>query len=136
MTIFHQYGNIYRNSDGLSRWALENKGENPEWVPQEDNHIKAIFVTEIGIEFVNKVKECYRMERNCHILCQLYMKDFEEPSLYSKIVEVWKKAYEEGRFHLLDGIIYHRTKNTCVMTLKDRGLINTVLHECHDSVIS
>ncbi|MBW0525672.1 hypothetical protein O181_065387 [Austropuccinia psidii MF-1] len=47
-----------------------------------------------------------------------------------------KQAYDEGRFHPLDRIIYHRTKNKCVMTLKDRTLINTTLHEFHDSVLS
>ncbi|MBW0549479.1 hypothetical protein O181_089194 [Austropuccinia psidii MF-1] len=61
------------------------------------------------------------------------MKDCKEPSLSSKLDEMWKKAYDEGRFHLLDGILYHRTKHICVMALADRTLINTILHECHDS---
>ncbi|MBW0538485.1 hypothetical protein O181_078200 [Austropuccinia psidii MF-1] len=62
------------------------------------------------------------------------MKDCKDPSLSSKLDERWKKAYDEGRFHLLDGILYHRTKHTCVMSLTDRTLIDTILHECHDSV--
>ncbi|MBW0558029.1 hypothetical protein O181_097744 [Austropuccinia psidii MF-1] len=62
------------------------------------------------------------------------MKDCKDPSLSSKLDETWKKAYDEGRFHLLDGILYHRTKHTCVMALTDRTLIDTILHECHDSV--
>ncbi|MBW0551738.1 hypothetical protein O181_091453 [Austropuccinia psidii MF-1] len=62
------------------------------------------------------------------------MKDCGEPSLSSKLYEIWKKAYDEGIFHLLGGILYHRTKHTCVMALADRTLINTILHECHDSV--
>ncbi|MBW0542508.1 hypothetical protein O181_082223 [Austropuccinia psidii MF-1] len=76
------------------------------------------------------------MYKNCHILCQLLMKHFKDQSLSSKPDEIWNKEYYEGRFHLLDGILYHRTKHTCVMTLKDRTLINTILHECHDSVSS
>ncbi|MBW0546932.1 hypothetical protein O181_086647 [Austropuccinia psidii MF-1] len=60
------------------------------------------------------------------------MKDCKVPSLSSKLDEIWKKAYDEGRFHLLDGILYHRDKHTCVMALTDRTLINTILHECHD----
>ncbi|MBW0543064.1 hypothetical protein O181_082779 [Austropuccinia psidii MF-1] len=47
--------------------------------------------------------------------------------------ELLKNAYDEGRLHLLDEIIYHRTKHTCVMTLTDRALINTILHELHNS---
>ncbi|MBW0530418.1 hypothetical protein O181_070133 [Austropuccinia psidii MF-1] len=103
-------GNIHKISDGLSRWAQENTPENAAWVPQEEHHIEGICVTDIGTELFNQVKESY------------------------KIDEIWKKAYDEGRFHLLDGILYHRTKHTCAMALTDRTLINTILHECHYSV--
>ncbi|MBW0567876.1 hypothetical protein O181_107591 [Austropuccinia psidii MF-1] len=61
------------------------------------------------------------------------MKDCKDPSLSSKLDEIWKKAYDEGRFHLLDGILYHRAKHTCAMASTDRTLINTILHEFHDS---
>ncbi|MBW0542413.1 hypothetical protein O181_082128 [Austropuccinia psidii MF-1] len=74
------------------------------------------------------------MDKNCHILCQLLMKDCKDPTLSSKMDEIWKKAYDEGIFHPLDGILYHKTKHTCVMTSTDGTLINTILHECHDSV--
>ncbi|MBW0527557.1 hypothetical protein O181_067272 [Austropuccinia psidii MF-1] len=74
------------------------------------------------------------MDNNCHILSHLLMKDCKDPSLSSKLDEEWKKAYDEGIFHLLDGILYHRTKLTCGMALKDGTLIHTILHECHESV--
>ncbi|MBW0552886.1 hypothetical protein O181_092601 [Austropuccinia psidii MF-1] len=61
------------------------------------------------------------------------MKDCKDPSLSSNPGETWKKAYDEGRFHLLDGILYHRTKPTGAMALTDRALINIILHECHES---
>ncbi|MBW0529638.1 hypothetical protein O181_069353 [Austropuccinia psidii MF-1] len=64
------------------------------------------------------------------------MKDFKDPSLSSKLDEIWAKADYEGRFHLLDGILYHRTKHKCVIALTDRTLISTILHELHDSVAS
>ncbi|MBW0548481.1 hypothetical protein O181_088196, partial [Austropuccinia psidii MF-1] len=134
MTIVHKSGNIHKKEDGLSRWAVANTPENPAWVPQGDDHIEGICVTDIGTEFFNQVKESFKMDKNCHILCQLLMKDCKDPSLSSKLDEIWKKAYDERRFHLLDGILYHRTKHTCVMALTYRTLINTILHECHDSV--
>ncbi|MBW0460711.1 hypothetical protein O181_000426 [Austropuccinia psidii MF-1] len=134
MTIVDKSGNINKNADGLRRWALANTPGNPAWEPQEEHHIEGICVTDIGTEFFNQVKERYKMDKNCHMLCQLIMKDCKDPSLSSKIDEIWKKAYDEGRFHLLDGILYHRTKHTCVMALTDRTLISTILHECHDSV--
>ncbi|MBW0517804.1 hypothetical protein O181_057519 [Austropuccinia psidii MF-1] len=134
INIVHKSGNIHKNADVLSRWPVTNTPENPAWVPQVENHIKGICVTDIGTELFKQVKESYKMDKNCHILFQLLMKDLKDPSLSTKLDEIWKKAYDEGRFHLLDGIFYHRMRNTCVMTLTDRTLINTILHECHDSV--
>ncbi|MBW0499034.1 hypothetical protein O181_038749 [Austropuccinia psidii MF-1] len=113
MTIVHKSGNIHKSADGLSRWALANTPKNSAWVPQKEHHIEAICVTDIGTKFFNQVKESYKMNNT---------------------YEIWKKAYDEGRFHLLDGILYHRPKHTCVITLKDRTLINTILNKFHDSV--
>ncbi|MBW0553327.1 hypothetical protein O181_093042 [Austropuccinia psidii MF-1] len=68
MTIVHKSGNIHKNADGLSRCALENTPENPSWVPQEEHHTEGICVTDIHIEFFDKVKESYKMDKNCHIV--------------------------------------------------------------------
>ncbi|MBW0564391.1 hypothetical protein O181_104106 [Austropuccinia psidii MF-1] len=85
MTIAHKSYNIDKNANGLGRWALENTPENPAWVPQEEHHIEGICVTDIGTEFFNQVKESYQMEKKCHILCQLLIKDCKDPSLSSKL---------------------------------------------------
>ncbi|MBW0554655.1 hypothetical protein O181_094370 [Austropuccinia psidii MF-1] len=58
--------------------------------------------------------------------------DCKDNSLIHSLDEVWNKTNDEGIFHLLDGIIYHRTKHTCVMIVVDRSLINLVLQEFHD----
>ncbi|MBW0531840.1 hypothetical protein O181_071555 [Austropuccinia psidii MF-1] len=79
MTIVHKSGNIHKNADGISRWALENTPENPAWAQQEGHHIEGICVTDIGTQYFNQVKECYKMDKNCHILCQLLMKDCKDP---------------------------------------------------------
>ncbi|MBW0571441.1 hypothetical protein O181_111156 [Austropuccinia psidii MF-1] len=134
INIVHKYGNIHKNVDGLSRWALANTRDNPAWVPQEEHHIEGICVTDIGTEFFSQVKESYKIDNNCHILSHLQMKDCKDPSLSSKLYVTWKKEYDEGRFHILDGSLYHRTKHTCAMALTDRTLINTILHEFHDNV--
>ncbi|MBW0497749.1 hypothetical protein O181_037464 [Austropuccinia psidii MF-1] len=62
------------------------------------------------------------------------MKDCKDSSLSSSLYEAWKKAYNEGRFHLLDGSLCHRNKHTFSMALTDRTLMNTILHECHSIV--
>ncbi|MBW0542530.1 hypothetical protein O181_082245 [Austropuccinia psidii MF-1] len=134
MTIVHKAGNIHKNADGISRWALANTPEIPAWVPLDKHHIERICVTDICTEFLTQVEESHKIHKNCHILSQLLIKYCKDPSFSSKLDEIWKKAYDEGRFHLLDGILYHRTKHTCVMALTYRTLINTILRECHDSV--
>ncbi|MBW0464203.1 hypothetical protein O181_003918 [Austropuccinia psidii MF-1] len=63
MTIVPKSGNIHKNSDGLSRWALAYTPENPAWVPQDKNHIERVCVTNIGTELFNQVKESYKIEK-------------------------------------------------------------------------
>ncbi|MBW0522535.1 hypothetical protein O181_062250 [Austropuccinia psidii MF-1] len=75
------------------------------------------------------------MDKTCHTFCKLLMKDCKDPSLSSKLDEILQNESDEGRFHFLDGILYHRNKRKLFMTLKDRALRNTILHECHDSVV-
>ncbi|MBW0464584.1 hypothetical protein O181_004299 [Austropuccinia psidii MF-1] len=91
MTIVHKSGNIHKNVNGLSRWALANTPERPELVPQEEYHIEGICVTDIGTELFSKVKESYNMNKIFHILCKLLIRYCEDPSLSSKLDEVWKK---------------------------------------------
>ncbi|MBW0585688.1 hypothetical protein O181_125403 [Austropuccinia psidii MF-1] len=85
MTIVQKSGNIHKNADGFSRWDLANTPENSAWVPQEEHHIEGICVTEIGTEFFKQVKESYKIDKNCHILSQLLMKDCKDTSLSSKL---------------------------------------------------
>ncbi|MBW0541182.1 hypothetical protein O181_080897 [Austropuccinia psidii MF-1] len=139
MTIADKDGNIHKNSDGLSRLPLPNNIDNPAYVPEEASPqipIEGISVTDLNTTFFEEVRNSYTQHKNCSILCQLLNKDCKESSLINALDELWNKYYDEGRFHILDGIIYHRTKHTCVMTVVDRSLINLVLKECHESPFS
>ncbi|MBW0581740.1 hypothetical protein O181_121455 [Austropuccinia psidii MF-1] len=110
MTIVDKAGNIHKNFDGLSRWALANTPDYPAYVPLEAEPqipIEGINITDIGTKFFEEVRKSF-----------------------------WKNSYSEERFHLFDGIIYHRTKHSCVIPLYSRFLINIILHECHDSIYS
>ncbi|MBW0552480.1 hypothetical protein O181_092195 [Austropuccinia psidii MF-1] len=130
MTIVHKDGNIYKNADGLSRCTLPNNIDDPAYVPEEASPqipIEGISVTDLNTTFFEEVRDSYTQDKNCRILSQLLNKDCKENSLIHALDEVWKKSYDEGRFHLLDGRIYHRTKHTCVMTVVDRSLINLLL---------
>ncbi|MBW0548363.1 hypothetical protein O181_088078 [Austropuccinia psidii MF-1] len=122
----------YEHADGLSRWALANTPVNPAYVPLGEAAqipIEGINITDIGTEFFEQVKESYKQDKKCHILTSLIDKVFKYKFLVKALDEVWKNSYAEGRFHFFDGIIYHRTKHSCVMTMCSRLLINTILHE-------
>ncbi|MBW0482692.1 hypothetical protein O181_022407 [Austropuccinia psidii MF-1] len=139
MTIFHKDGNIHKNAYGLSRLPLPKNIHNPAYVPEEDFPqipIERISVTDLKTTFFEEVRNSYTQDKNCSILCQLLTKECKENSLIHSLDEMWKKKYDEGSFQLLDGIIYHRTKYTCVMKVVDRSLINIVLEECHDRPFS
>ncbi|MBW0563584.1 hypothetical protein O181_103299 [Austropuccinia psidii MF-1] len=139
MTIVHKVGNIHKNADGLSRWTLPNNIDNPGFVPEEASPqilIEGISVKDLNTTFFEKVRKSYTQDKNCSILCQLLTKDCKDNSLIHALDEIWRKSYDERSFYFLDGIIYHRTKNTCVMTVVDRSLVNLVLKECHDSPFS
>ncbi|MBW0530398.1 hypothetical protein O181_070113 [Austropuccinia psidii MF-1] len=125
MTIVHKEGNIQKNADGFSRWALANTPDNQAYVPLEVEPqipIEVINITDIGTEFFEEVRESYKQDKNFHILTSLLDKECKDTSLVNALDEVWKNSYYEGRFHLFDEIIYHRTKHSCVMTLCIRCL--------------
>ncbi|MBW0532322.1 hypothetical protein O181_072037 [Austropuccinia psidii MF-1] len=139
MTIFHKYGNIHKSADGLRVWPLKNNINNPAYVPEEASPqipIEGYSVTDLNTTFFEEVRNSYTQDKTCIILCQLITKDFKDNSLTHALDGIWRKSYDEGGLHLLDGRIYHRTKHTCVMTVVDRSLINLLLKECHDSPFS
>ncbi|MBW0549199.1 hypothetical protein O181_088914 [Austropuccinia psidii MF-1] len=139
MTIVHKDWNFHKNANGLSRWPLPHDIDNPSYVAEEASPqipIEGISVTDLNTTFFEEVICSYTQYKNCSILFQLLTKNCKGNSMIHALDEIWKKSYDEGRFHFLDGIIYHRTKNTCVMTVVDRSLINLVLKDWHDSPFS
>ncbi|MBW0526795.1 hypothetical protein O181_066510 [Austropuccinia psidii MF-1] len=139
MTIVHKDRNIHKNADGLSRWPLPKNIDNPVNVPEEafpQIPIEGISVKDLNTTFFEEVRNSYTQDKNCRILCQLLTKDCKDNSLIHALDEIWEKLYDKGRFHLLDGIIYHINKHKCVITVVNRSLINLVLKECHDSPFS
>ncbi|MBW0487623.1 hypothetical protein O181_027338 [Austropuccinia psidii MF-1] len=54
ISIAHKAGNIHKNSDGISRWALANTPDTPAYVPLEEEPqipIEVINITDIETEF-------------------------------------------------------------------------------------
>ncbi|MBW0509362.1 hypothetical protein O181_049077 [Austropuccinia psidii MF-1] len=139
ITIVHKSGNIDKNSDDSSRWALPNTPDNLAYIPENAEPqipIEGINITDVGTEFFREVGEIYKKDNNFHILISLLDKYFKDTALANSLADIWKTSYDNGRFHLFDGILYHRSKHTCAMVLFSRILINTILLGCHDNIYS
>ncbi|MBW0524626.1 hypothetical protein O181_064341 [Austropuccinia psidii MF-1] len=131
MTIVHKARNIHKIADTFSRWALANAPDNPAYVPlkaETQISIEGIDITDIGTECYEEVRESYKEDKNCHILTSSLNKDCKYISLVKALDEVGKNSFFEERYRLFDGMIYHRTKHSCVMTFCSGLLINTIIH--------
>ncbi|MBW0511070.1 hypothetical protein O181_050785 [Austropuccinia psidii MF-1] len=96
MTIADKAGNIHKNADGLSRWALANACENPAYLffeAEPQIPIEGIKITNIGTELFEEVRESYKQYKNFHILTSLLDKDCKHTSLVNALDEVWKNSY-------------------------------------------
>ncbi|MBW0517776.1 hypothetical protein O181_057491 [Austropuccinia psidii MF-1] len=96
LTIVHKAGNIHKNADGLSIWALPNTSENPAYVSTSAEPqilIEVINIRDVGTEFFEEVRESYKQDKNCHILTGLLDKDFNNASLANSLDDIWKKSY-------------------------------------------
>ncbi|MBW0562460.1 hypothetical protein O181_102175 [Austropuccinia psidii MF-1] len=84
MTIVHKDGNIHKNADGLSRWPLPNKIDNPAYAPEyafPQIPIEGISVTYLNKTFSEKVRNRYTQDKNCSILFQLLTRECKDNSL-------------------------------------------------------
>ncbi|MBW0512511.1 hypothetical protein O181_052226 [Austropuccinia psidii MF-1] len=139
MTIVNKAGKFHKNAYGLSRWALPNTPDNPAYAPTGADlqiPIEGINITDVGTEFLEESRDSYKLDNNCHILTSLLNKYCNDSALANSLDDISKTSYDNGRFHLFYGILYHRSKHTCVMVLCSRTLINTILLECHDNIYS
>ncbi|MBW0471899.1 hypothetical protein O181_011614 [Austropuccinia psidii MF-1] len=139
MTIVHKDGNIHKNVDILSRWALTNKPEKPAYVPENAEPqipIEGTNITDVGTELFEEFRESYKQDKHFHILTSLLEKACKDTSLANYLDDIWKTSYDDGIFHLFDGISYHRSKHTFLMVLCSRMLINTILLSFHEKIYS
>ncbi|MBW0512834.1 hypothetical protein O181_052549 [Austropuccinia psidii MF-1] len=91
MTIVHKAGNIHKNADGLSRWELPNTPENPAYVPTGSEPqilIEQANMTNVGTEFLEEVRDNYKLDKNCHILTSLLEKDFKDAALANSLDDI------------------------------------------------
>ncbi|MBW0537122.1 hypothetical protein O181_076837 [Austropuccinia psidii MF-1] len=91
MTIIHKAGNIHKNSDGLSRWALPNTPENPAYVctsAEPQIPIEGINITNVGTESFEEVIKSYKQDNHCHIPISLLENDCKNASLANSLDDI------------------------------------------------
>ncbi|MBW0486905.1 hypothetical protein O181_026620 [Austropuccinia psidii MF-1] len=54
------------------------------------------------------------------------------PELESQLEEPWLRDYNNNKFFLIDGLLYHREKDTSALTIIERDHTSWILQECHD----
>ena len=138
MTIVHRDGLLHRNADGLSRWSLPNTKDNPACDLEETNNcpINGISCTDLSEEFFDLIRKGYNEEPDALTIINLMMEQKENSPLIESLSLPWKKSFQEGKFILWEGLLYHRNNHTSVVVITNKLLITSVLHECHDSVTS
>ncbi|MBW0488566.1 hypothetical protein O181_028281 [Austropuccinia psidii MF-1] len=58
--------------------------------------------------------------------------EVQVPQLESQLEDPRLRDYKDNKSFLIDGLLYHREKNTSSLTVIDRDHISLILHECHD----
>ncbi|MBW0537875.1 hypothetical protein O181_077590 [Austropuccinia psidii MF-1] len=97
-----------------------------------ENPILGISSSELYNEFFSTVLNSYAKHKQCGILLQLLQQKYRSPELESQMEEPWLRAYNDNKFFLVDGLLYHREKPTSAVTVVDRDHISLILQECHD----
>ena len=139
MTITHREGLIHKNADALSRWSLPNTPDNPAFDAdniERDLPIMGISITSLKDEFFEHISKSYENNKNTTILLEALKTDFKDIGLLNSLEPEWKKKFDEGRFTLLDNLLYHRKNNACSLVLTTKSDINNILFECHDNPFS
>ncbi|MBW0470745.1 hypothetical protein O181_010460 [Austropuccinia psidii MF-1] len=95
--------------------------------------ILGISSSELHNELFSAVMKAYAKHKQCGILLQLLKQRYRSPELESQLKGPWLRNYKDNKFFLIDGLLYHREKNTSALTVMDRDHISLILQECHES---
>ncbi|MBW0474827.1 hypothetical protein O181_014542 [Austropuccinia psidii MF-1] len=116
-----------------------------EWVPEfgtsdgyitepegKENAPLAISSSELHNEFFISVTKTHSKHKQCSTLFQILQPKYGRPELESMLDGPWLREFRDKNVSLIDGLLYHREKNTSALTLIDRDHVSQILKECHD----
>ncbi|KAI7967784.1 hypothetical protein MJO29_001061 [Puccinia striiformis f. sp. tritici] len=123
----------------LAQFALPNDDSNPAFEEEacvDSTPIMAISISGLSTSFWEMIGKSYENDKNTTILMQLLQTKFEEKDLVEGLEGHWKKHFLQGRFVLLDGLLYHRREHNSAIVLVNTEHKNIILNECHDGITS
>ncbi|MBW0476951.1 hypothetical protein O181_016666 [Austropuccinia psidii MF-1] len=151
MTIIYKEGKSHTNADGLSRWPLDNIKSNPAYDPEVSAKTPIHFMEidrKKNLRFSGWAPESGSLESantdsewaetpilgisSSELHNEFFSAVLKSPALKSHLEETWLRAYKDNKFFLIDGLLYHREKHTCALTVVERDHISLILQECHD----
>ncbi|MBW0482214.1 hypothetical protein O181_021929 [Austropuccinia psidii MF-1] len=124
-----------RKNFTFSEWTpgrgRSNSGDTDSVGPQTT--ILGMSSLELHNKFFNAMMKTNVKHKQCRILFQLLQHKYRSPEIESQLEEQWLRDYKDNNFFLIDGLLYHREKNTSALTIVGRDHISLILpkyHEC------
>ncbi|MBW0488499.1 hypothetical protein O181_028214 [Austropuccinia psidii MF-1] len=123
-----------RKNFKLSEWAPESGTPDSGNTDSEATETSSLGISssELHNELFNAVMNTCLKHKQCGIVLQLLQQKYRSPELESQLEEPWLRDYKDNKFFLIDGLLYHREKQTSALTIIDQDYISLILQECHD----
>ncbi|MBW0534549.1 hypothetical protein O181_074264 [Austropuccinia psidii MF-1] len=123
-----------RKNFKFSEWAPEFGTSDSDNTDQEgtETPILEIRSSELHNQFFSSVTKTYSKRKQCSIMLQILQQRYRSPKLEYQLGEPCLRDYKLNEYFLVDGILYHREKDTSSITVMDRDCISLILKECHD----
>ncbi|MBW0472504.1 hypothetical protein O181_012219 [Austropuccinia psidii MF-1] len=118
----------------FSQWAPERCTFDSGKTDSEgtETPIQGISFSKLQNEFSSAVLKSYDKHKQCGSLLKLLQQKYRGPDLEFQLEEPWLRAYKNNKFFFIDGLLYHRERNTSALTVADRDHISQILQESHD----
>ncbi|MBW0493145.1 hypothetical protein O181_032860 [Austropuccinia psidii MF-1] len=123
-----------RKNFRFSEWAPESgTPDSGDTEPEgTETPILGISSSELHNEFSSAAMNTYAKHKQCSVLMKLLQQKYRSPELESQLEEPWLRDYKNNKSFLIDGLLYHREKNTNALKVIDGYHISLIMQECHD----
>ncbi|MBW0460786.1 hypothetical protein O181_000501 [Austropuccinia psidii MF-1] len=122
-----------RKNFRLSEWEPESGTPDSGDTKSEGTETPILGIGSSGLhnELFSAVIKTYSKHKQCGILLQLLKQKYRSPELEFHLGELWLRDYKDRMLFLIDGLLYHKQRNTSALTVIDRDHISLIFQECH-----